>query len=215
MATSKLQRYTYDCLFTHYGIELRENHRPYWMEGLELDFYIESEKLAVEVQGQQHSSFCAFFHKDQSGFYQQIARDIRKREICLNQGITLHYIFTQSECDEMIVGFKNNSDIEKLAQQEVYDLAKHWASGHLSELRNSAHHLQKHLNKCRKSLLKAVTKKEKKALALKVKQAERGSLRLRKRLKCEQEMHFRYFLAECAPLVIGGIRDNLKTRSRY
>lgn len=51
-------------------------------EGLFLDFFLPTKKLAVEVQGAQHFEFNAFFHKDKRAFARQKANDRRKEEWC-------------------------------------------------------------------------------------------------------------------------------------
>ena len=66
-----------------------ENHRPIWLEGLELDGYNESLKLAFEHHGKQHYEYVRRFHKSYAKFEDQVARDQRKRTICRYNGITL------------------------------------------------------------------------------------------------------------------------------
>ena len=51
-------------------------------EGLHLDFFIPRKKIAVEVQGRQHTQFVEFFHGSADGFKAQRARDQRKQEWC-------------------------------------------------------------------------------------------------------------------------------------
>lgn len=51
-------------------------------EGLQLDFFLPRKKVAVEVQGTQHTKFVEFFHFDADGFKAQRARDLRKQEWC-------------------------------------------------------------------------------------------------------------------------------------
>jgi hypothetical protein len=53
------------------------------------DFYINSRKLMVEVQGEQHTKFTPFFHKNKQAFGQAKRRDNTKSEWCEINGITL------------------------------------------------------------------------------------------------------------------------------
>jgi hypothetical protein len=47
-----------------------------------LDFYIPMLKMAVEVHGEQHFKFVAFYHNNQLGFLKSQKRDREKREWC-------------------------------------------------------------------------------------------------------------------------------------
>lgn len=58
-------------------------------EGLRLDVYCPSFKLAAEYHGRQHFEFVEFFHKDSFGYRDARDRDLRKEELCAAQGITL------------------------------------------------------------------------------------------------------------------------------
>lgn len=65
--------------------EMRENYRPEWLFGMELDFYFEEFGMAFEFQGDQH--FAPIFgiqsHLDQA------KRDSRKRRICAERGVVV------------------------------------------------------------------------------------------------------------------------------
>jgi hypothetical protein len=56
---------------------------------LELDCYNEQLKLAVEYDGEQHSKFIPFFHKNRETFYNQRYRDYMKIQMCKANGVTL------------------------------------------------------------------------------------------------------------------------------
>lgn len=101
--TSKLERYLSKELYTRFGhLSIRQNYRPGWMEGLELDFYIEELGIAAEVQGNQHYSFIEFFHKNSDGFEKQQDRDYKKVSICREKKIKLVEIFTEKDADLFI-----------------------------------------------------------------------------------------------------------------
>lgn len=58
-------------------------------EGLFLDFFLPSKKLAIEVQGVQHDRFNSFFHEDKKAFARQQANDRRKAKWCELNSIRL------------------------------------------------------------------------------------------------------------------------------
>lgn len=64
-----------------------ENHRPDWLEGLELDFYFPDVKVGIEFQGDQH-----YYHTSFGSPYKQKMNDKRKHEICRSLGIKLYKI---------------------------------------------------------------------------------------------------------------------------
>jgi len=93
MATSKLQRQVSALLSVHLGqYTIRENHRPEWLEGLELDFYIEELDVGIEVQGQQHYAYTPHFHTSYADYLDLRDRDSRKAELCQCNEIKLFYI---------------------------------------------------------------------------------------------------------------------------
>lgn len=57
--------------------------------GLFLDFYIPSAKLAIEVQGQQHTNYTPHFHGSKFGFEKSKQRDTKKKEWCDMNNISL------------------------------------------------------------------------------------------------------------------------------
>ena len=68
--------------------EIIRHHRPNWLEGLELDIYIPSKKLAFEYQGLQH--FQAVAHWGGKAKLEiQKEHDSRKKRICEEKGIRL------------------------------------------------------------------------------------------------------------------------------
>lgn len=57
--------------------------------GLYLDFFLPTHGLVVEVDGEQHRQFIAFFHKHVAGFARSSLRDNRKQQWCLANDFSL------------------------------------------------------------------------------------------------------------------------------
>jgi hypothetical protein len=73
---------------------------------LTFDFYNASKKIAVEVQGQQHTKFVKFFHGNRVKFLEQLKRDKMKEDYAELNGITLVTIFPEDEiCKELFAEF--------------------------------------------------------------------------------------------------------------
>lgn len=62
-----------------------ENYRPEWLDGMELDFYFEAIRMAIEFQGGQHFTPCFGW----GAMNAQRNRDTRKKAICKGRGIRL------------------------------------------------------------------------------------------------------------------------------
>ena len=60
---------------------------------LTLDFYNANKKIAIEVQGRQHTGFVKFFHGNRIKFLDQLNRDRKKEKFCELNKITLVTIF--------------------------------------------------------------------------------------------------------------------------
>jgi hypothetical protein len=71
-------------------------------EGLYLDFFLPSHRIAVEIQGTQHYHYNKFFHGDKSRFVEQQNRDRRKAEWCKINHIRL-VIIDYGEKEENII----------------------------------------------------------------------------------------------------------------
>lgn len=81
--------------------------RPYWLKSpytqknLELDFYCDELKVAVEYDGAQHYKYNEFFHsKNPVKFIKQRQRDAFKTKRCKELGIKLIRIpYTMEKCN--------------------------------------------------------------------------------------------------------------------
>lgn len=81
---------------------LKRHHRPEYLEGLELDIFIEEEQVGIEYQGVQH--FEAVEHwGGKEALKERQERDKRKRELCKEQGINLVYFTYEEELSEELV----------------------------------------------------------------------------------------------------------------
>lgn len=88
-----------------FQFSVKEFLHPYWrtdivFEELKLvgtrmsfDFYNANKKIAVEVQGQQHTKFVKFFHGNRSKYLDQLKRDDKKMRFCEANDITLIEIY--------------------------------------------------------------------------------------------------------------------------
>ena len=69
--------------------------RPNWLKSpysnypLELDFYNEELKIAVEYNGEQHYKYTPLFHQNEEAFKKQLQRDEQKVITCSNLNINL------------------------------------------------------------------------------------------------------------------------------
>lgn len=101
--TSKVQSLAGEAIrFWFPNEEVAENHRPYWLFGMELDFYIHKFKIGFEIQGEQHRRYVQKFHRNMEDFKQQVARDERKRELCKSQGVALVEVFSLMELTQKV-----------------------------------------------------------------------------------------------------------------
>lgn len=93
------------------NIEVLRHYRPAWLDGLELDIYIPSKKLAFEYQGIQH--FQAVEHwGGQAKLEIQKEHDSRKKRICEEKGICLICINYDEE-------LTNDYVAKKIAIEEI------------------------------------------------------------------------------------------------
>jgi very-short-patch-repair endonuclease len=69
---------------------------------LSLDFYNANEKIAVEVQGEQHIKFVKFFHRTKASYIDQKRRDAQKKEFCVINNIKLVEIFPKDKINKSL-----------------------------------------------------------------------------------------------------------------
>lgn len=88
--------------------------RPYWCHDvvfeefpivgtrLTLDLYNANKRVAVEVQGRQHTQFVKFFHQNRFKFLDQLKRDQTKERFCELNSIKLVTIFEDDDVDAFL-----------------------------------------------------------------------------------------------------------------
>ena len=62
---------------------------PVFGTRMKVDIVNVTKYIAVEVNGQQHSSFNKFFHNSRYGYFQSISRDVKKEDWLEKNGFTL------------------------------------------------------------------------------------------------------------------------------
>jgi hypothetical protein len=91
---------------------------PYWKDDLvfeefkmvgtqlSFDFYNSSKKIAIEVQGIQHTKFVKFFHGNRLNYLRQLKRDDKKLRFCEINDIKLIEIYPDDEINaELFLSF--------------------------------------------------------------------------------------------------------------
>jgi very-short-patch-repair endonuclease len=92
--------------------EVKRFLKAYWSEDfvfeefrivdtrMTFDFFNANKKIAIEVQGRQHTKFVPFFHSSRAKFLQQLKRDTKKFEFCEINNIKLIEIYDIKELNK-------------------------------------------------------------------------------------------------------------------
>jgi hypothetical protein len=101
---SKLQFRAKEAVFPYWRHDVVFEEFPVAGTRLTLDFYNATRKIAIEVQGTQHTKYNPFFHgKNRLNFIYQIEKDVMKADFCSLNGIVLVEIFEDTfDLEEMI-----------------------------------------------------------------------------------------------------------------
>lgn len=83
------------------GFTVHHHYRPQWLEGQELDIYVEELEVGVEYQGRQHDEPIKFFGGEE-GFQEIQRRDARKRRLCEEQGVALVEVRPGYDLEEVV-----------------------------------------------------------------------------------------------------------------
>ena len=89
----------------------------YYIDGLYLDIYLPSLKIAIEVDGGQHTDVNHYFHSNLSMAYASQLNDIRKEELCSKEDIILIHV------DNKTAANMNKNQVQKLIYKGVFDEA--------------------------------------------------------------------------------------------
>jgi len=223
MSTSRLQKRVGQILrhsFGSHGVE--ENIRPAWLLSqtgarLELDFYLPELRIALEVQGEQHLQFCEHFHKTPQGFLDQLARDREKRELCALHDVTLWLIFTDTEADHIVGALTESPRLRYGILRELSRTAHAYASDfaalktmQLATREKIVRGMQKFIRKRGDSFSAEERKQHEKSLAGHIKHTNK----LKQQCDKEYDLKLREFWATAVPLVINGIRENVRNLYR-
>lgn len=91
--------------------------KPSWLNGMELDFYLPDNKIAIECQGEQHFRPVNFGSKTKSkeiykNFIKQKTRDKKKKQLCDENGVVLYYInYDDNNINEKLTNFIKNGGL--------------------------------------------------------------------------------------------------------
>ena len=108
---SKLQYRAKQFLKTFWEHHIVYEEFPVFGSRMKVDIVNVTKYIAVEVNGQQHSSFNKFFHNSRYGYFQSISRDVKKEEWLEKNGFTLLSI-EYNEVDDLSEAFiKEKFDI--------------------------------------------------------------------------------------------------------
>ena len=92
--------------------------RPYWKDQIvfeefpvagtrmTFDFYNANKKIAIEVQGRQHTQYVPFFHGNKMNYLSQLRRDHDKMDFCKLNKIKLIEVYDDDEIS--VAFFKKN-----------------------------------------------------------------------------------------------------------
>ena len=105
---SKFQKGVKDFLYPYWSSDVVFEEFRIVGSRLSLDFYNANKKIAIEVQGAQHTKYIKYFHKNRYKFLDQLKRDQKKLDFCETNDIKLVEIYTDDKVD---LSFFENQDI--------------------------------------------------------------------------------------------------------
>lgn len=82
---------------------------------LHIDIYIPELKLAIEVDGPQHSKYVKYFHRKVEGFMRYLIRDLYKDTLCAKHGIRVIRITE----DELLIPGCLKKEIDELVKKSL------------------------------------------------------------------------------------------------
>ena len=100
---SKIQFRTKQFLKTYWSNHIVFEEFPVAGSKLSLDFYNANKKIAIEVQGKQHTKYVPFFHgKNKINYINQLKRDQDKFKFCELNEIQLIEIYEEDTLDKKL-----------------------------------------------------------------------------------------------------------------
>lgn len=90
---SKFQLSVKDFLYPYWKTDIVFEELKIVGTRLSFDFYNANKKIAVEVQGAQHTQYVKFFHGNRMKYLDQLKRDDKKLRFCQINEITLVEIY--------------------------------------------------------------------------------------------------------------------------
>lgn len=94
--------------------DTKRHHRATWLQGLELDVFVEEHDLAIKFQGKQHSE--AFDHLGGEVALQNTRRrDRKKAKLCKEQGVSLVFFEEGDDLSENLVRTRLRRAVPSLA----------------------------------------------------------------------------------------------------
>jgi hypothetical protein len=100
---SKIQFRTKQFLKTYWDNHIVFEEFPVVGSRLSLDFYNANKKIAIEVQGKQHTKYVPFFHgKNKINYINQLKRDQDKLNFCKLNQIHLIEIYEEDTLDKKL-----------------------------------------------------------------------------------------------------------------
>lgn len=100
---SKIQFKTKQFLKTYWSNHIVFEEFPVVGSRLSLDFYNANKKVAIEVQGKQHTKYVPFFHgKNKINYLNQLRRDQDKLKFCELNQIQLIEIYEEDTLDKKL-----------------------------------------------------------------------------------------------------------------
>lgn len=100
---SKIQYRTKQFLKEYWSNHIVFEEFPVAGTKLSLDFYNANKKIAVEVQGKQHTKYVPFFHgKNKINYINQLKRDQDKLKFCELNDIQLIEIYEEDKLNEKL-----------------------------------------------------------------------------------------------------------------
>ena len=86
---SKIQKKVKDFFRSHWENHIVYEEFPVFGSRLKVDLLNATKKIAVEIQGKQHTSYSKFFHCSRTGYWKSIKRDVTKENWLINNEFQL------------------------------------------------------------------------------------------------------------------------------